>query len=211
MSISSINGHFKKAAPSIVFRKVSSSQAEECRRETSRVPNRQRSQSFNESGSEVRTTRTSRCNFDSRNLSPRPPRIGIDCAAVGPGGVGCRQAARKSSQGWHSFSASDSSPELRSLRRLRREYPDLPYVFVTERRGPLSASAVRVIVSRAGEMSGFNFPVHPHMLRHATGYKLANDGHDTRAIQQYLGHKNIQHTVRYTQLSAARFRDLWKD
>ncbi len=55
------------------------------------------------------------------------------------------------------------------------------------------------------------FPVHPHMLRHATGYKLANDGHDTRAIQQYLGHKNIQHTVRYTELSPARFRDFWTD
>ena len=102
-------------------------------------------------------------------------------------------------------------PEMRSLRRFRRESPDSPSVFVTERRGPLSASAVRRIVSRAGETSGFDFPVHPHMLRHATGYKLANDGHDTRAIQQYLGHKNIQHTVRYTQLAAARFRDFWKD
>ena len=82
MSISSTYGHFEKAAPSIVFRKVGSSQAKERRRETSRVPNRQRSQSFNESGSEVRTTRTSRFNFDSRNLSPRPPRVGIDCVAV---------------------------------------------------------------------------------------------------------------------------------
>jgi integrase len=51
------------------------------------------------------------------------------------------------------------------------------------------------------------FPIHPHMLRHACGFKLANDGHDTRALQHYLGHKNIQHTVRYTELSPARFRD----
>lgn len=102
-------------------------------------------------------------------------------------------------------------PEVRALRRLRREYPDSPYLFVTERRGPLSDSTVRKIVSRAGNVAGLGFPVHPHMLRHATGYKLANDGHDTRAIQHYLGHKNIQHTVRYTQLSAARFRDFWKD
>jgi hypothetical protein len=45
------------------------------------------------------------------------------------------------------------------------------------------------------------FPIHPHMLRHACGFKLANDGQDTRALQHYLGHKNIQHTVRYTELS----------
>ena len=55
------------------------------------------------------------------------------------------------------------------------------------------------------------FPLHPHMLRHACGYKLANDGHDTRALQNYLGHKNIQHTVRYTELSPDRFRDFWRD
>jgi type 1 fimbriae regulatory protein FimB/type 1 fimbriae regulatory protein FimE len=53
-------------------------------------------------------------------------------------------------------------------------------------------------------------PVHPHMLRHACGYKLANAGQDTRAIQGYLGHKNIQHTVRYTELSPNRFKDFWK-
>ncbi len=102
-------------------------------------------------------------------------------------------------------------PEIRALRRLRREYPDSPHLFVTERRGPLTDSTVRKMVTRAGENAGFDFPVHPHMLRHATGYKLANDGHDTRAIQQYLGHKNIQHTVRYTELSPARFRDFWND
>ena len=102
-------------------------------------------------------------------------------------------------------------PELRALRRLKRDYPDSPYVFVTERKGPLTDSTVRKMVARAGEKARFDFPIHPHMLRHATGYKLANDGHDTRAIQQYLGHKNIQHTVRYTELSPTRFRDFWKD
>ena len=102
-------------------------------------------------------------------------------------------------------------PEIRALRRLKRDYADSPYLFTTERQGPLTDSAVRKIVTRAGEVAGFAFPIHPHMLRHSTGYKLANDGHDTRAIQQYLGHKNIQHTVRYTQLSAARFKDFWKD
>jgi type 1 fimbriae regulatory protein FimE len=102
-------------------------------------------------------------------------------------------------------------PELRALRKLQREYPSSPYVFSTERKGPLTASTVRHIVKRAGEKAKLPFPVHPHMLRHACGYKLANDGHDTRAIQHYLGHKNITHTVRYTELAPARFKGFWKD
>jgi type 1 fimbriae regulatory protein FimB/type 1 fimbriae regulatory protein FimE len=96
-------------------------------------------------------------------------------------------------------------PEIRALRRLRREYPIAPYVFTTERRGAMTASSVRKIVTRAGEQANLGFPVHPHMLRHACGFKLANEGHDTRAIQLYLGHRNIQHTVRYTELAADRF------
>ena len=63
----------------------------------------------------------------------------------------------------------------------------------------------------AGGNAKIGFPVHPHMLRHSAGYKLANDGQDTRAIQHYMGHKNIQHTVRYTELSPQRFKDFWKD
>jgi site-specific recombinase XerD len=50
----------------------------------------------------------------------------------------------------------------------------------------------------------------PHMLRHACGFALANKGHDTRALQAYLGHRNIQHTVRYTELSPDRFKDFWR-
>ena len=102
-------------------------------------------------------------------------------------------------------------PELRALRKLQRDYPDTPYLFVTERKGPLTTSTVRKILARAGERAKLGLLVHPHMLRHATGYKLANDGHDTRAIQHYLGHKNIQHTVRYTELAANRFKDFWRD
>ena len=102
-------------------------------------------------------------------------------------------------------------PEIRALRKLQREYQDTPYVFVTERKGPLTTSTVRKLIARAGERADIGFPVHPHMLRHACGYKLANEGHDTRAIQHYLGHKNIQHTVRYTELSAERFNGFWKD
>jgi integrase len=101
--------------------------------------------------------------------------------------------------------------EIRALRQLQRDYPETPYVFVTERNGPLTPSTVRKLVARAGLKAGIGFPVHPHMLRHGCGFKLANDGHDTRAIQHYLGHRTIQHTVRYTELAADRFSGFWKD
>ena len=101
--------------------------------------------------------------------------------------------------------------ELRALRELRRVYPDLPYVFVTEREGPMTAATARKLITRAGELAKLPFPIHPHMLRHACGFKLASEGQDTRAIQQYLGHKNITHTVRYTELSPDRFKNFWRD
>lgn len=103
------------------------------------------------------------------------------------------------------------APELRALRKLQRESGPSPYLFLTERGGPVSATGFRKTLSRIGEASSIGFPVHPHMLRHACGFKLANDGHDTRAIQYYLGHKNIQHTVRYTELTPTRFQGFWKD
>lgn len=101
--------------------------------------------------------------------------------------------------------------ELRALRTLQRDYPDTQYVFVSERKAPLSTRAIRQIVARAGKLAGIPFPVHPHQLRHACGYYLASCGHDTRAIQDYLGHKNIHHTVRYTQMSPQRFESFWTD
>ena len=67
------------------------------------------------------------------------------------------------------------------------------------------------LVQRLGEAAKMPFPIHPHMLRHACGFKLANDGHDTRALQHYLGHKNIQHTVRYTDMAPDRFKDFWRN
>lgn len=73
------------------------------------------------------------------------------------------------------------------------------------------ASNFLKIVGRAGDKAKIGIPVHPHMLRHSTGFKLANDGRDTRSIQHYLGHKNIQHTVRYTEISAVRFKEFWPD
>jgi type 1 fimbriae regulatory protein FimB/type 1 fimbriae regulatory protein FimE len=102
-------------------------------------------------------------------------------------------------------------PELRLLRQLRRDYPEGPYLFASERGGPMTSSNVRKLIARAGEAAALPFPVHPHMLRHACGFKLANDGHDTRALQHYLGHKNIANTVVYTQLSPDRFKSFWRD
>jgi type 1 fimbriae regulatory protein FimB/type 1 fimbriae regulatory protein FimE len=101
--------------------------------------------------------------------------------------------------------------EVAALRELRTSNPESTRVFNSERRGPLTAATVRKIVARSGRIARLDFPVHPHMLRHATGYYLANNGVDTRTIQAYLGHRNIMHTVRYTQLAADRFRALWRD
>jgi type 1 fimbriae regulatory protein FimE len=101
--------------------------------------------------------------------------------------------------------------ELRALRALKREDASSRYVFMTERRAPMTTAGFRKLVARIGAAARMPFPVHPHMLRHACGFKLANDGQDTRALRHYLGHKNIQHTVRYTELSPARFKSFWVD
>ena len=74
----------------------------------------------------------------------------------------------------------------------------------------MTTDNVRKLVQRGGQEAKLPFPVHPHMLRHACGFALANRGHDTRALQAYLGHKNIQHTVRYTELAPTRFKDFWR-
>src|SRR2546430_12971178 len=102
--------------------------------------------------------------------------------------------------------------ELRALRRLQREQEQPGrYVFMSERGAPMSAVGIRRIITRLGAAAKMPFQIHPHMLRHACGFKLANQGVDTRALQHYLGHKNIQHTVRYTELSSDRFRDFLRD
>ena len=101
--------------------------------------------------------------------------------------------------------------ELRALRRLQREQaPKSSFVFTSERGAPFTTAGFARMVERAGTEARLRFKAHPHMLRHACGYALANKGHDTRALQAYLGHKNIQHTVRYTELSPKRFKDFWR-
>jgi len=101
--------------------------------------------------------------------------------------------------------------EMRALRKLQREQdPKSPFVFTSERGSPFTTAGFARMVERAGVEAKLGFPAHPHMLRHACGFALANKGHDTRALQAYLGHRNIQHTVRYTELSPGRFKDFWR-
>jgi integrase len=102
--------------------------------------------------------------------------------------------------------------ELRMLRRLQREQePKSPFAFTSERGSPFTTAGFARMVERAGAEAKLGFKAHPHMLRHACGFALAAKGHDTRALQAYLGHKNIQHTVRYTELSPTRFKSFWRD
>ncbi len=100
--------------------------------------------------------------------------------------------------------------EIRALRELRRQFSDSAFVFATERGGPFTTDAINRLIKRVGKRADMPFKVHAHMLRHGCGYALANAGHDTRAIQDWLGHRSIQHTVRYTELTPTRFRDFWR-
>jgi integrase len=100
--------------------------------------------------------------------------------------------------------------ELRMLTALRKEYPDSGYVFTTERGTSFTPDAINRLVKIIGQRAGLALPVHFHMLRHSCGYKLANDGIDTRAIQDWLGHVSITHTAHYTALSTTRFKDFWR-
>jgi len=99
---------------------------------------------------------------------------------------------------------------LRAWLRERESYPNSNsnYLFLSER-GPLTRQAINYLVKETGKRAKLAFDVNPHMLRHSTGYYLANRGYDTRLIQDYLGHKNIMHTVRYTRTAASRFENLW--
>jgi site-specific recombinase XerD len=100
---------------------------------------------------------------------------------------------------------------LGALRRLQREQePRSPFAFALERAAPFTTAGFARMVERAGRAARLPFKAHPHMLRHACGFALANKGHDARALQAYLGHKNIQHTVRYTELAPTRFKNLWR-
>jgi integrase len=101
--------------------------------------------------------------------------------------------------------------ELRMLTALRRKYPESGYVFASERGTSFTPDAINRLIKNIGKRAKLSMPIHCHMLRHSTGYALANRGVDTRAIQAWLGHVSIAHTTRYTALSSARFKDFWRD
>src|SRR5271163_4960870 len=101
--------------------------------------------------------------------------------------------------------------EMRALRRLQRESAASPFVFTSERGAPFSTAGFAKMVERAGTAAGLAFKAHSHMLRHACGFALANAGHDTRAIQGWLGHRSITSTAVYTALAPHRFKDFWRD
>jgi len=104
--------------------------------------------------------------------------------------------------------------ELRAIKAWLAERakmkPQTDAFFISERRGPLSRKTAWVMIRDYGRLAGLPVDAHPHMLRHACGCALADQGADTRLIQDYLGHRNIQHTVMYTATNPARFERLWR-
>ena len=100
--------------------------------------------------------------------------------------------------------------ELRAIKRYSAGRTDaLPWLFISERRQPLTRQGVNYLIAEAAARAGLP-PVHPHMLRHSCGFALANRGYDLRLIQDYLGHRDPKHTVHYTRVAAGRFEGLWR-
>ena len=116
--------------------------------------------------------------------------------------------AKRGTPATHPFRGDES----RALRKLQRDQDSKsPFVFISERGLPFTTAGFARLIERAGESAKLGFKAHPHMLRHACGFALAIKGHDTRALQAYLGHRNIQHTVRYTELAPTRFKNFWRE
>lgn len=105
----------------------------------------------------------------------------------------------------------DELHAIRAWLRERENYPNASsnYLFLSER-GTMTRQSINYLVKQTGKRAKLNFKVSPHMLRHSTDFYLANKGCNTRLIQDYLGHKNITHTVRYTRTAAHRFEGLWR-
>lgn len=118
---------------------------------------------------------------------------------------------KKGSLSTHQPVEGDELRAIRAWLREREQRSDArsPYLFLSER-GPMTRQAINYLANEIGERARLRFHVHPHMLRHSTGYYLANQGYDTRLVQDYLGHKNIAHTVKYTRTAATRFEGLWR-
>ncbi|EBR2462733.1 DNA recombinase, partial [Salmonella enterica subsp. enterica serovar Abony] len=107
---------------------------------------------------------------------------------------------------------SDEVRALRAWLHARKKWAGLDndWLFISRSGCPLSRQQFYNILTKISQNSGISVSAHPHMLRHACGYALADNGADTRLIQDYLGHRNISHTVRYTASNAARFEGIWR-
>ena len=114
------------------------------------------------------------------------------------------------------LSTVNRSTELRAIsawlkERARMKPPSsVKTIFISEQRKPLHRSTVNLLLRTYSAAASLPLLAHPHMLRHACGFALADQGADTRLIQDYLGHRNIQHTVKYTATNRARFEKLWR-
>ena len=103
-----------------------------------------------------------------------------------------------------------SGDELRAIKRyLKTRTDSLPWLFLSERGQPFGRQSVNYLIGRAAKRCRIE-NVHPHTLRHSCGFYLANQGYDLRLIQDYLGHRDPKHTVRYTRVAGSRFEGLWK-
>lgn len=102
-------------------------------------------------------------------------------------------------------------PALMRWLKVRRRWreADSDWLFLSQKGGPLSRHQVRLLLKRYGELGGVSISAYPHMLRHGCGFALADLGRDTRLIQDYLGHRNIRHTVIYTATNTQRFMNVW--
>jgi type 1 fimbriae regulatory protein FimB len=116
---------------------------------------------------------------------------------------------KRGSLSTHQPVEGDELCALRAYLHEQRNDARSPYLFLSER-GPMTRQAINYLAKEIGERAKLRFRVHPHMLRYSTGYYLAKQGYDARLVQDYLGHKNIAHTVRYTRTTAARFEGLWQ-
>lgn len=114
------------------------------------------------------------------------------------------QRVKKSNDGVHPLGMD----EIKALEDLRAEGYEGFHLFASERGGHLSRRAVTSLINRCGELARLGIKIHPHMLRHSCGYHLANQGLDTRLIQDWLGHRSIQSTVLYTRLNHKRFNEI---
>lgn len=104
-----------------------------------------------------------------------------------------------------------SGREVRALRRLQRDQPvGARFVFITSRGTPMTREGFRVLLAKAADRAGLD-GVHPHLLRHATGFRLVNSGFDSLSLAAYLGHRNVNNTKRYAKMDSSRFDGIWKD